>query len=143
MNDVINTATFAGLGICFICVALFEIFARPVSGVFLSAKGDNAEAALETIGYAVLFLRLRCLASPLQFMNYRSSFCMQAMGNGKDTLLHACVRELVFYIPFMYLLNLIFGMNGLVCALIAGEGFGMLFALWLMKRFLNKVSKEG
>lgn len=143
MNEVINTATFVGLGICVICVALFEIFARPVAGVFLSAKGENADAALETIGYAVLFLRLRCLASPFQFMNYRSSFCLQAMGNGRDTLLHACVRELVFYIPFMYLLNMIFGMSGLVCGLLAGEFCGMLFAVWLMNRFLNKISKEG
>lgn len=143
MSAVIKTASFAGLTISFLCVALFEIFARPLTGVFLSSKGESAEIALTTISYAVLFLRLRCLASPLQFMNYRSSFCLQAMGNGKYTLLHACVRELVFYIPFMYLLNLIFGMNGLVCAFIAGEGCGMLFALWLMARFMKKVSKEG
>lgn len=143
MNAVIKTASVCGLGISFVCVVLFEIFARPLTDVFLSSKGESAQAALTTIGYAVVFLRLRCLASPLQFMNYRSSFCLQAMGNGKYTLLHACMRELVFYIPFMYILNLIFGMNGLVCALIAGEGCGMLFALWLMARFMKKVSKEG
>ena len=52
------------------------------------------------------------MASPLQFMNYRCSFCMQAMGDGKGTLLHAVVRELVFYIPFMYILDALFGING-------------------------------
>ena len=143
MNAVIRTASVWGLGISFLCVGLFELCARPLTGVFLAAKGESAEIAVATIGYAVVFLRLRCLASPLQFMNYRSSFCLQAMGNGTYTLLHACVRELVFYIPFMYLLNGLFGMNGLVCSLIAGEGCGMLFALWLMARFMKKVSKEG
>lgn len=134
MNEVIRFSTMVGLGIAFSCVILFEIFAETVAGVFLSTGGANAAAAIETLSLAAAFLRVRCLASPLQFMNYRSSFIMQATGDGRGTLVHACVRELVCYIPFMFILNAIFGRSGLVCALIAGEGGGMLFALWLMHR---------
>lgn len=132
MREVIRTATVYGLAISFASMALFEIFASPVMGVFLSTSGKNAEMAVKTLEFAVFFLRIRCLASPFQFMNYRSSFCMQAMGSGACTLIHAVVREIVFYIPFMYLLNALFGMTGLSCALIAGEGCGMLFAIFLM-----------
>ena len=138
MKEVIGNATFIGLAIAFASVALFEIFARPVSSVFLSTGSEGAEEALQTIAYAAFFLRLRCIASPLQFLNFRSSFCLQAMGDGKGTLLHAVVRELIFYIPFMIILNLIFGMNGLVCAIIAGEGCGMIFALYLVKKRTGK-----
>jgi Na+-driven multidrug efflux pump len=60
---------------------------------------------------------------------------MQAVGYGAGTLLHACFRELVFYIPFMYLLNSLAGTYGLVCALIAGEGCGAVFALLLIRRW--------
>ena len=47
---------------------------------------------------------------------------MQAMGNGKATMLHAFVRELVFYIPLMFLLDRLFGEVGLAAALPVGEG---------------------
>ena len=59
------------------------------------------------------------------------------MGNGRGTFIHAVVRELVFYIPFMYLLNGLFGIWGLVSAIIAGEGCGALFALILLKAYIK------
>ena len=78
------------------------------------------------------------MASPVQFINYNSSYCMQAMGYGKGTLLHAFVRELVFYIPFMFLLDWLFGAAGLAAALPVGEACGAVFALFLLHRFLQK-----
>ena len=63
---------------------------------------------------------------------------MQAVGDGRDTLLHAVTREFIFYIPFMFLLNALFGRNGLICALIAGESCGAIFALILFARWKKK-----
>jgi hypothetical protein len=34
-------------------------------------------------------------ASVPQFLNYSTSYCLQAVGDGRDTLLHAVVPELV------------------------------------------------
>ena len=59
---------------------------------------------------------------------------MQAMGNGRATMLHAVVRELVFYIPLMFLLDRLFGEVGLAAALPVGEACGAVFALWLLNR---------
>ena len=98
----------------------------------MSTSNGYSKEAFTTIAFGIGFLRIRCLASPFQFLNYHTSFCMQAMGNGTGTLFHAIVRELVFYIPFMYLFNTLAGINGLVSAIIAGEGFGALFALALL-----------
>lgn len=143
MNEVIRTATVAGFTICFVAMALFEIFAGPITSVFLNAKSSMAQGAEQTLIFAALFLRIRCLASPFQFMNFRSSFCMQAMGDGKGTLLHSIARELIFYIPFMYILNGLFDMVGLASSLIAGEGFGMIMAIILLNRWLKKCEKNG
>jgi Na+-driven multidrug efflux pump len=63
---------------------------------------------------------------------------MQAMGNGKRTLLHAFVRELVFYIPCMFLLDRVFGETGLAAALPVGETCGALFALYLLSRCVRE-----
>ena len=138
MEETIRTARRTGLIISFCCILFFEIFARPASRIFLSTTAGDTESALMTVGYAALFLRIRCTASPVQFLNYHTSYCMQATGNGKGTLLHAFVRELVFYIPFMFILDRLFGEAGLAAAVTAGEACGAVFALYLLNRSLKK-----
>lgn len=143
MKEVMRTARLSGLAISFVCMIFFEIFADQAAGAFLSTSAGDIATALATVGYAALFLRIRCLASPVQFINYSTSYSMQAMGNGRGTLLHAFVRELVFYIPLMFLLDRLFGEVGLAAALPVGEACGAAFALWLMNRWLKAHGGEG
>lgn len=138
MKKTINTARTYGLIISAVSILLLEAFASPVTRLFLSTSSGDAEAALLTVSFAAIFLQIRCLASPVQFINYHTSYCMQAMGNGTGTMLHAFVRELVFYIPFMFVLDHLFGEHGLASALVVGEACGAAFALWLLKRVLRK-----
>ena len=135
MNDVIHFVRVSGLLISVCSLALFEVFAGPVVHLFLNTSSGNPEDALKTLAFAGTFLRIRCLASPSQFLNYHSSYCLQAAGNGRDTLVHAIVREIVFYIPFMILFDRFLGMYALVAAVVAGETCGGLFALWLLHRW--------
>ena len=95
------------------------------------------------MGYAALFLRIRCVASPVQMTNYHASYCMQAMGNGRGTLLHAFVRELVFYIPFMFLFDRLFGEIGLVAALPVAESCSAVLALWLVRKTIEAAREKG
>ena len=138
MQETISTARRWGLLISAGSIVLFQLFAAPVTRLFLNTSSQHAEIAILTLGFAVVFLRIRSLASPVQFLNYHTSYCMQAMGDGKGTILHATVRELVFYIPFMFLLNGLFGATGLAAALPVGEACGAAFALMLLKRLLNR-----
>ena len=136
MRKVISTARLWGLIVSAAAIVLFELFAGGVTRIFMNTR--TGEAALETIAFATLFLRIRCLASPFQFLNYHTSYSLQAVGNGRATILHAVVRELVFYIPLMFLLDRFFGEVGLASALLVGEGCGAVFALWLLTRSLKK-----
>lgn len=140
MRLAIRQTRQAGLIISFSCLILFQIFAGGLVQLFLDTSSGAAEG-LQTLSYAAVFLRIRSLASPVQFLNYNSSYCMQGLGDGRDTMLHAVVRELVFYIPFMFLLNALFGEYGLTGALPLGEGCGAIFALFLLNRFLSKNTK--
>lgn len=142
MKKTVNTARLWGLIIAGIAIVLFQIFAGSVTRVFMSTRGGDPEKALLTIGFATLFLRIRCIASPLQFINYHTSFCMQAMGNGKATMIHAIVRELVFYIPFQFIMDHLWAETGLACALPAGEFCGAMFALWLLRRSMKPKEPE-
>ena len=137
LNAVINKARVWGYSISAVTIVLYEVFAHPVCSIFLSTSNGAAEAT-QTIAYAEAFLRIRCLASPFQFTNFNTSFCMQAVGYGSGTLLHSFMREIVFYIPFMFLLNAAFGQTGLVSAVVLGEFCGGVFALLLFRRWKKK-----
>lgn len=136
MMDTIHTARRWGLMMCALTIAFFELCAEPVTKIFMDT--GKGEAAVMTIAYAAQFLRIRCLAAPFQFTNFHTSYSLQAMGNGRATILHALVREVGFYIPFMFILDRLFGETGLACALVAGEFCGAVFALWLLRRELKK-----
>ncbi len=145
MRETISTARKWGLTVSLLCIVLFELFAPQVSRAFLSVSAgdaEHAENAVRTLAYAALFLRIRCIASPLQFSNYHASFCLQAMGDGKGTLLHAFVRELVFYIPLMTILDKLFGETGMAAALPVGEACGAVFAVWLLNRWIRKNGRQ-
>ena len=137
MRETVRKARLYGLLVSALSILLLELFARPVTNLFLSTSAQDPAGALRTVGLAAAFLRVRCLASPVQLINYHSSFSLQAIGNGKYTMLHACVRELVFYIPLMLLLDTLFGQMGLAAALPVGEALGAVFALWLLKKALK------
>ena len=113
MHEVIRKTRYIGLGFAAGSILIFEIFAGPVSRAFSSTSGNDAQTALQTVACAAAFLRIRCLASPVQFINYNTSFCMQGMGKGKATLLHATVRQLAFYIPIMFIMDLAFAIQAI------------------------------
>lgn len=142
MRNVISTARIYGLIISVLCLIMFIICASPIVKIFMSTKAGNIQETTATITFGILFLHIRCLASPFQFLNYHTSFCMQAMGNGSGTFIHAVVREIVFYIPFMFLLDHLWGENGLASALIAGEAAGAAFALMILHMWLKKTKEK-
>jgi len=138
MKEVIRTARLYGLAVAGVSLVFFECFASGIVHLFLSTSTGNVADSVATIGFAAVFLRLRCTASIPQFLNYSTSFCLQAVGDGRDTLLHAVVRELVFYIPFMFVLDRLFGTTGLASALTVGEICGAVFAVILLERWKRK-----
>ena len=140
MMKTIRLARIWGLVVSAVSIVLFVLFATPVTKIFMDT--NSGQAAVETIAFAALFLRIRCLASPFQFINYHSSYSMQAMGKGRATIIHAMVRELVFYIPFLFILDRFFGETGLASALVAGEFCGAIFALWMLRRQLKPKNEQ-
>nr|MCR5300718.1 hypothetical protein [Erysipelotrichaceae bacterium] len=65
-----------------------------------------------------------------------------AMGKGKETMLHAFVRELFLYIPLMFILDRVFGETGLAAALPVAEACASVFALWLLSRTIRKSKSQ-
>ncbi len=143
MKKTIDTARLWGLIVAACAIVFFQLFAEPATRLFLNQKqAADAAQAVTTIGFAAMFLRIRCLASPVQFINYHSSFCLQAMGDGRATMLHSVVREVLLYIPFMIVLDKLFAEPGLAAALPAAEALSAVFALILLRKALQKAKKS-
>jgi len=68
----------------------------------------------ETVYYGTQFLRARCFATPFMFLCFSMVHFTQAIGRGSASFLLAVVRQLVFNIPLLFLLNGLFGMMGIV-----------------------------
>ena len=140
MNEIMNTARVYGLIITLATVALYEIFAGPITGIFIStANAGDASVALE---YAKTFLRIRAVMAPFMFINYHTSYCMQAMGDGRGTLLHSIGRQLVFNIPLLFLFDYLWAENGLCLSIVVGEFLAGILAILLLRAWMKKVANE-
>lgn len=133
-NATINFARYLGVGITVITIIFYEIFARQIVGVFIDTSSAD-EGAMLALSYAITFIRIRALGSIFQFLNYHTSYCLQAMGDGKGTLIHSVARQLVFYIPLMFLFDALWGEIGLTWAVVAGELLGAITALILLEHW--------
>lgn len=139
MSAVLSTARKYGLAISAASIALFALLSPPICRLFMNTSaGSDPAAAAATVAFAAAFLRLRCASAPLKFLNYNTSYAMQAVGYGSGTMLHAVFRELIFYIPFMLILNRFFGAYGVAFAIVPGECAGGLFALLLFRRWKRR-----
>lgn len=135
-----NTARVYGLIITLATVTLYEIFAGPITGIFIStANTGDASVALE---YAKTFLRIRATMAPFMFINYHTSYCMQAMGDGRGTLLHSVGRQLVFNIPLLFLFDYLWAETGLCLSIVVGEFLAGILAILLLRAWMKKVAKE-
>lgn len=135
---IINTSRIYGLSIAAVGIIIYTILAKDICKVFLSTTTGNVEDSLKVIEYASIYLAIRCFCSPFQFINFSTSYILQAVGDGRDTLIHACIRIMVIYIPSMFVLNYLFGMEGLVSAAIFSEAISCVIALVLLHLFQKK-----
>lgn len=91
---------------CF--VAVFFGFAAPIVHRFIP------DAETNTMGAA--FLRVACLSVPLTAINFMTSYALQAMGKGVQSALITLCRQGVLYIPAMFAMDALVGLDGLIWA---------------------------
>lgn len=120
MKEVFDFSRIVGLGFAVICVVLYRIFAGQIIGAFIRDE--------ETVRYGTMFLRARCFATPLMFLCFNMVHLMQAIGHGGVSFLLAVVRQLVFNIPLLFVMNHLFGVNGIVWTQMVADLFTVIFS---------------
>lgn len=134
MKKVISVCRFAGLAFSLTCVLVFEIFATPLVTFFIP---DEA-----TVAFGKVFLRICCLATPLMFYNLHSTFTLQAMGKGPESLILSICRQGLVNIPLLFLLNTIFGLYGVVSTQAVADAITLVISTLLVQKVLREMKRE-
>ena len=106
MDDIFRFGRIVGVGIGLVCVGLYYVFAPAIMTAFI----EDAD----TVRFGTQFLRARCFATPLMFLCFSMVHFTQAIGRGRASFILAVIRQLIFNVPILILLNRLFGMMGIV-----------------------------
>ena len=113
-----------------VSVALYELFAGPITGVFIRDAG--------TVALGTVFLRIRVLATPLMFLSFFHVYVFNGLGQGGYALFLGVTRWAVFNIPMLFLLDRLVGMYGVVWAQSAADLLTVALSLAVYHRFARR-----
>ena len=132
MDAVFRFGRAVGLAIGLVSVILYFIFAPVIMEAFIRDA--------DTVRFGTQFLRARCFATPLMFLCFSMVHFTQAIGKGRESFWLPVIRQLVFNIPLLFLLNYLFGMMGVVWTQALGD-FLTVIASYIIYYRIRK--KEG
>lgn len=106
MKKIHRTTQLHGFAIAAVCLVFYELFAGQIMSLFISDA--------ETVALGTGYLRVRSLAPAMMFACFNYCLFFQGVGMGKHSLALAVLRQLVFNVPLLFLLNSLFGMTGII-----------------------------
>lgn len=97
----------------------------------------------EIVYYGRMFLRADSLAMTFLAVDFLAVGVFQAIGMGKKSLLFAILRKIVFEIPALIILNMLFGVYGIAYAAFVAEFMLALCAVWMLRRIFGSPTAAG
>ena len=108
MDSIFSTARITILAVAILSMAASFIFAEPIVNAFINDP--------ETIRLGTEFLKARCLAMPFMIIGFQIVNFMQAVNQGKTSFLLTIIRHVLLNIPALIIMNMIWGITGLIWA---------------------------
>lgn len=130
MRKTTRFSLLCGLVCAVVSITLYEIFAPYIMRFFINDA--------ETVALGTGFLRVRCLATILMFGSFFHVHLFNSYGRGKEAMFLGVVRWAVFNIPLLFILNALFGMNGIVWAQVTGDVLTVALSIYVHRRFAKK-----
>ena len=106
MMAVFRAARVAGCAVCLVSLVLYRSFAGGIIELFISEPA--------TVAFGTEYLRIRSFAAIFMFLSFHVVHFMQAVNQGRTSLVLAAIRQLCLNIPLLLLLDHLFGMTGVV-----------------------------
>lgn len=133
MKDFFTAARLAGLIVSVLCVIFYRIFAPVIVDAFISDA--------DTVRYGTEFLQSRCFATPFMFLSFHMVHFMQAVNRGKVSFQLAVIRQICLNIPILLLMNVLFGMSGIVWTQLIADIINVVISYIIYGRLIGKIRK--
>lgn len=138
MKEISNFSRLYGICFAALCILIFEAFSGLIIRMFLKDA--------ETIRYGSSFLRIACLATPFMIINFQMSYTFQAMGKGLESFILNFCRQGLINIPLQLVMNIWFGLYGLIWAQFLADIITLFISFVLYfrvhKEFEDSISAE-
>jgi putative MATE family efflux protein len=126
--DAVKKTALTLTGIMLFITVVIEIFAPQIIRIF------NAEPELVVI--AIPAIRILCSSLPLLGVTIIFITTFQGLSKGAAAWALSFARQVVFYVPAIYIFSYLFGLTGLWVSLPAGDLLGALVALfWILREY--------
>ena len=131
MRAFFSAARLAGLCVAVVSVVLYYFGAPWLIRTFIQEPN--------TAGYGIQFLQARCFATPFMFLSFHMVHFMQAVDRGKISFYLAVIRQLCLNIPILFLMNALFGMNGIVWTQLTADIFNVIISYIIYFRIIRRI----
>lgn len=131
MNEFFVAARRAGVIVAVICVAMYYTCAPYIVNAFIKDA--------ETVNLGITFLKARCFATPFMFLSFHMVHFMNAIGKGKISLWLAVIRQVCLNIPFLFVLNYIWGMSGIIWTQMTADILNVIASYIIYKKVKTKM----
>lgn len=132
MKEIFDCARIVGISIAVVCVALYFIFSNDIIVFFIKDA--------ETVRLGTSFLKARCFATPFMFLCFNMVHYFNAIGKGKISFSLAVIRQIIFNIPIMFILDYMYGEFGLVWTQLVADIFTVIASYIIYYAVKRKVS---
>ncbi|MBR4322911.1 MATE family efflux transporter [Treponema sp.] len=136
MKDAMKFALLCNLIAGFLITIIYFIFSREIIRIFINDE--------EVIEMGVIMLRALMMSTPVLGIQFVLNFSFQAMGKAKQSLALAVSRQGFIFFPATIILNMIFGLKGLVYAQPIADCVSIILAIAMflyMNRDFKKMEK--
>lgn len=134
MKETLKYTIFAGtiIGISF--TTLIYFIGSHAVGVFINNP--------EVIALGTMFIRINIISIPFLAILFTISGTFQSFGEGKPSLILSISRQGFVFIPVLFLMNKVLGLNGLVFAQPIADIASTLIAIYLLLRSMGKTNRS-
>lgn len=109
-----------------LATVLFLVLREPIIQMFINDK--------DTVYYGVKMLIAYMLSGPVIGILFVNMNCMQSTGNAFPATVLSILRQGLLLIPMLYLLNAVFGLNGVIYGQALTDYIAVLLSVYLWRR---------
>lgn len=133
-NGILKFSVGFGLILCILVAALCFVFTEPIVKIFLTEASALADG--------ITFTRIMLSTAWLFGFYYVLMNALQAMGAAKPSFIVSVCRQGIIYIPAVFIMGAVIGMNGLVWAQPVADVLSLILVFVLLVLQMKKISQK-